>query len=79
MNEWILTLINCTVTTLVDILTISSWFGIWTLQDHIAHLITEDRTVSSIFSLVRNQSDQIQELKVAQFYKCHPKSSHDSF
>ncbi len=29
MNEGILTLINCTVTTLVDLLTISSWFGIW--------------------------------------------------
>ena len=52
MNEWILTLINCTVTTLVDILTISSWFGIWTLEDYLADLISDDRTTSSIFSMV---------------------------
>ena len=52
MNEWILTLINCTVTTLVDILTISSWFGIWTLQDHLALLISDDKTISFLFSLV---------------------------
>jgi hypothetical protein len=54
MSEGILTLINCTVTTLVDILTISSWFGIWTLEDCLAHLITDDKTSSAIFSLVQH-------------------------
>jgi hypothetical protein len=56
MSEGILTLINCTVTTLVDILTISSWFGIWTLEDCLAHLITDDKTSSAIFSLVQHFS-----------------------
>jgi hypothetical protein len=52
MNEWILTVINCTVMTLVDILTISAWFGIWTLQDHLAHFLSDDKTDSAVFSLV---------------------------